>query len=263
MRPHSRYKVDSNNPRAKAVCDFCGQLWQHSDLVWQFEWAGPRLQNQRQLVCNPCNDKPQQQLRTIVLPPDPVPIQNPRPENYVLDDSPLSAIGVSANFALPQYGSRIGNLTGGGGINAAFDGNALKPAHLSACNRGVSNSSYNNYVGINWQGNVSQLSMPSSLLPPVIYHSLTSVSVYAARDNSFATDFLVQASPVDTAAFAAWTTLSSGSIGGPGTTTTVTNFAPNPLSQFHRVAYLGDGSHFVSVAQVKFSVAETGGDGEH
>jgi len=30
-----------------------------------------------------------------------------------------------------------------------------------------------------------------------------------------------------------------------------------------RVAYLGDSSHFISVAQVKFSVAETGGDGEH
>ncbi len=265
MRPHSHYRVDADNPRAKGVCDFCGQIWQHDSLVWQFEWAGPRLMNQRRLVCNPCNDKPQQQLRTIVIPPDPIPIMNPRPELYVADDNPMSAIGVSANFALPQYGSRIGNLTGGGGINAAFDGNTIKQNYLSACNATISNSSYNNYVGINWQGNVSNLAMPSSLLPPVITHTLSAVSIYAPLDNSFATDFLVQASPVGTASFSAWTTISSGSIGGPGTTTslTITSTFTNPLSQFHRVAFLGDGSHFISVAQVKFSVAEVGGDGEH
>ena len=177
----------------------------------------------------------------------------------------MSAIGVSANFALPKFGSRIGNLTGAGGINSAFDGNLTKPAWLSACNKTVSNSSYNNYVGINWQGNVSNLSMPSSLLPPVINHSLSKVSVYAPLDNNFATSFFVQTSPVDTAAFAAWTTISSGSIGGPGTKTsiTITSTYINPLNQFHRVAFLGDGVNFVSVAQVQFSVAETGGDGEH
>jgi len=265
MRPHSRYRVDSNAPRAKAVCDFCGQIWQHDSLVWQYEWNGPRLFNQRRLVCLPCNDRPQQQLRTIVLPPDPLPIMNPRPELYVTDDNPMSAIGVSANFALPQYGSRIGNLTGAGGINAAFDGRLKKPVHLSATNKGVSNSSFNNYVGINWQGNVSQLAMPSSLKPPVINHSLSAVSVYSPTDNSFATSFVVQASPVDTAAFAAWTTIASGATTGPGysTTITITSTFTNPTNQFHRVAFLGDSVNFVSVGQILFSVAEVGGDGEH
>lgn len=267
MRPTSRFQVNSDAPRARGVCEFCGQQWQQSALVWQFEWIGPRLQNQRKLVCPPCNDVPQQQKRTIVLPPDPTPIQNARPENYVSDDNPLSAIGVSANFALPQYGSRIGNLTGAGGINAAFDGNSIKQAFQSATNVTISNSSFNNYVGINWQGAVAQLSMPSSLLPPVINHSLLSVTLNAPRDKTFldgnTTSYVVQASPVGTGAFAAWTTVASGTTAGTqGETITVPSSAisPNPTSQFHRVAFLGDAVHFVSVAQVSFAVAETGGN---
>ena len=39
--------------------------------------------NIRLLVCNTCYDSPQQQLRAIVVPADPVPIQNPRVEWFV------------------------------------------------------------------------------------------------------------------------------------------------------------------------------------
>lgn len=42
-----------------------------------------QLQNLRILVCTQtCLDVPQPQLRTIILPPDPVPVSNPRPELY-------------------------------------------------------------------------------------------------------------------------------------------------------------------------------------
>jgi hypothetical protein len=266
MRPTSRFRVDSEAPRARGVCDFCGQHWQHSALVWQFEWVGPRLQNQRFLVCPPCNDKPNQQLRTIVIPPDPVPIMNSRPENYVQDDNPLSPIGVSANFFLPQYGSRIGTLTIGGGINAAFDGNVEKPSWLSAAS-GISGSSYQGYVGINWRGSVSNLSMPSSLFPPVIQHTLSAVSINAPVDRGFlgnaGTTFVVQSAPLDTIAFAAWTTIATGTtagVAGESATITLTSTYTNPPSQFHRVAFHGDGVNYLTAAQVKFSVAETGGN---
>jgi hypothetical protein len=33
-------------------------------------------------VCHPCLDRPQIQLRTIILPPDPVPVYLPFPEPY-------------------------------------------------------------------------------------------------------------------------------------------------------------------------------------
>lgn len=81
--PHGRARVSSRNPEAFAVCDRCGMIYNHTDLHWQFDWAGTVLINKRVLVCNRCTDVPQQQLRTIILPADPVPVQNPRPFNYL------------------------------------------------------------------------------------------------------------------------------------------------------------------------------------
>ncbi len=265
MRPHGRAYVDVNNPRALGVCDFCGFLYNLQNLRWQFEWVGPRLQNQRMLVCRTCNDKPQQQLRTIVLPPDPIPVYNARPENYVNADNPMSAIGVSADFSQPTYGSRIGNLTSGGGINAAFDGVINKPSWVSAANLTVSDSSYGNYVGINWQGNINPYGLPSEIDPPVLEHSLLSVNVYAPTDrgilNGVATTLAVQASPTGGSLYAEWTTITTQATTGSAGESyeiTISSTMTNPTSQFHRVAVLGDGSGYVSLSQVQFNVAQIG-----
>lgn len=51
------------------------------------DWAGASLINKRILVCDECNDVPQQQLRAIIVPADPVPIQNPRTQDYVTAES--------------------------------------------------------------------------------------------------------------------------------------------------------------------------------
>lgn len=82
MRPHGRARANSKNPQAFAICDNCGFLWNHSALRWQYDWAGNKLINKRQLVCRRCNDNPQNQLRAIILPADPVPVMNPRVQNY-------------------------------------------------------------------------------------------------------------------------------------------------------------------------------------
>lgn len=82
MRPHGRARVSSKNPQAFAICDRCGFLYNHADLGWQYDWAGASLINKRILVCRPCMDEAQQQLRAIVLPADPTPIINPRVQNY-------------------------------------------------------------------------------------------------------------------------------------------------------------------------------------
>jgi len=265
MRPTSRFRVDATNPRARAVCDRCGFHYQLQELNWQYEWTGPRLQNLRWYVCEPCLDKPQPNLKTFIYPPDPIPVLNPRVEQYALDDNPLSAIGVSANFAQPQYGSRIGSLTTAGGINAAFDGTINKYSWQSAA--GLSStisSSYAAYIGINWSGNVSNLAMPSSMKPPVLAHTLSSVSIYAPIDRSFLdstpTTYVIQYSPTDTPVFGAWTTIASGTtagVAGESIGVTITSTMPNSQSQFHRVAFLGNGTSYVSVAQVTFSVNET------
>lgn len=78
-----RARISSRNPRAAAQCDRCGLIYSHSDLQWQYQWAGASLQNLRILVCHTCNDVPQQQLRAIIVPADPVPIVNPRTTDYV------------------------------------------------------------------------------------------------------------------------------------------------------------------------------------
>lgn len=41
-----------------------------------------QLQNLHILVCDTCLDIPSIQLKTIILPPDPLPVFNPRPEQY-------------------------------------------------------------------------------------------------------------------------------------------------------------------------------------
>lgn len=82
MRPHGRARVSARNPRAFGICDRCGFLYNHINLQWQYDWAGASLINKRILVCNECNDVPQSQLRAIVVPADPVPIQNPRIQDF-------------------------------------------------------------------------------------------------------------------------------------------------------------------------------------
>lgn len=82
MRPHGRARISSRSPNAFGICDRCGFLYNHNSLSWQFDWAGASLINKRILVCQTCNDVPQQQLRAIVVPADPVPIQNPRVQDY-------------------------------------------------------------------------------------------------------------------------------------------------------------------------------------
>lgn len=260
MRAHGRARVSASRPEAMGTCDRCGGWWSHSQLSWQYQWVGMQLQNIRILVCPSCYDEPQEQLRTILLPPDPVSILNPRPEQFSVDNNPLSPIGVSANPFTPTYGSRIGNLTGGGGINAPFDGNPYKQSWLCA-NNSISNSSYNNYVGINWAGNPNVLNLPSSLQAPVLKHSLLSFTAYAPLDRGFLgdqpTSYVVQTSVADIPIWQSWTTISSGiTTGSPGEI--ITANCAGELSQFHRIAFLGDQLNYVAVAQVEFNVAQTG-----
>lgn len=79
-----RARTSSRNPQAHAICDRCGCRYNLKDLSFQYDWRGPVLQNLRILVCPPCIDTPQEQLRTIVLPADPVPVLNARPQDFTI-----------------------------------------------------------------------------------------------------------------------------------------------------------------------------------
>lgn len=103
MRPHGRARVSSRNPQAFAICDRCGFLVNHVNLRWQFDWAGASLINKRILVCDTCEDVPQNQLRAIVVPADPTPIQNPRTQDYVTAETDYRVTS-GQNTVNPQTG---------------------------------------------------------------------------------------------------------------------------------------------------------------
>jgi hypothetical protein len=78
--PKGHARLDPQRPQAFAICDRCGFMYRHCDLQWDTQYHGRQIRRTGFLVCASCNDVPNPTLRPIVLPPDPVPILNPRPE---------------------------------------------------------------------------------------------------------------------------------------------------------------------------------------
>jgi hypothetical protein len=83
FHPTGHARVSQRRPQAIGVCQRCGFWYQRSQLVPQFQWAGVKLRNLDLYVCKrTCLDVPQPQLKTIVIPPDPLPVYRPFPENF-------------------------------------------------------------------------------------------------------------------------------------------------------------------------------------
>lgn len=263
MRVHGRASIDPRSPRALGVCQRCGFLYNHDQLRWQYQWGGLRLINLRILVCKTCYDEPQIQLRTIILPPDPVPIEFPVPEEYNTTDNPLSPIGFVARdltTIIPStYGASIGNLKSYGGVNAAFNGAFTKPSWQSAVTF-TSISSFQNVIGKYWNAGMTAATNPPGTFQPPLTYSITSFSVYAPTDLPLfaggATGLNLQGSNDGFS----WTTLYSTTTAGTKgelITSISSNMAIGNF-QYHEIAIQGDGSHQISVAQVQFNVANTG-----
>lgn len=224
MNVSGRFSVDSGAPEARGVCDRCGFTFRHRDLQWQWQWQGPKLQNRRLLVDAGCLDVPQQQLRTIILPADPLPILNPRQENYTNDDNPISPLGTS-----------VGTLTGFSGLDAAFNMGTNKSFIFSA-GLPVSLAGYNNSVGRNWGTGLTQ--------------TLAGFSLYAPNDAKMmpaGTAYKIQGSPAGSGLV--WIDLYASTIAGTvGEVITATAANSIPF-QYHRVVFNGDGVSQVAVAQ--------------
>jgi hypothetical protein len=78
--PKGHAKLDPQRPSAFAICERCGFLYNHRDLTFQMAWFGNAIRSTRWLVCPKCDDVPNPQMQAYKLPPDPVPIANPRAE---------------------------------------------------------------------------------------------------------------------------------------------------------------------------------------
>ena len=93
MRPHpKRTSTNPRSPRAWGTCDRSSFITNHEKLCWQWDWRGTQLINLRVLVAPDMLDKPQRQLGTIILPPDPVAILNARPEQYGMEEKTLRVL---------------------------------------------------------------------------------------------------------------------------------------------------------------------------
>ena len=88
-----RAVTNPHAPRAFGVCDHCGLWWNLTKLTYEYQWQGVHLINTRFRVCAECKDRPNPQMRSRLAPPDPVPVYDPRPENFIasrFDPSPQS-----------------------------------------------------------------------------------------------------------------------------------------------------------------------------
>lgn len=83
---HRKYRerpiVSWRDPAALAICDGCGFLVNHRHLREKVQYRGGNSPEPTGLfVCATCDDVPQPYFKKQVLPPDPVPVINPRPDD--------------------------------------------------------------------------------------------------------------------------------------------------------------------------------------
>lgn len=80
--PHGHARINPRHPRALGICQRCGFQYQRVELRNQTEYQGLDLQQTGTWVCPDCWDIPNENLKAIVLPPDPMPVYLPFPEPY-------------------------------------------------------------------------------------------------------------------------------------------------------------------------------------
>lgn len=86
-----RAAVDPSWPMGWATSDRNGHVGNLANMKFQYEWRGSKLLNTRVLVHEDELDIPQRQLGApALLGPDPPPLINARPEQYFIDEQPVS-----------------------------------------------------------------------------------------------------------------------------------------------------------------------------
>lgn len=108
---YSRARISARNPQSLGRCDRCGFTWNLKELRWQYYWRGTTLENTNFLVCRDCLDVPNENVRTLILPPDPVPVLNPRIEDYVTETTSYIATESLIGW-LTEDGNKIITETG-------------------------------------------------------------------------------------------------------------------------------------------------------
>jgi hypothetical protein len=78
-RPHGKHVIiDEQSPFGLGICDYTGFVFNRKDLIKQMRWSGNAIVCTGFLVGRPYADIPNEQDRPPILPPDPVPLRDPR-----------------------------------------------------------------------------------------------------------------------------------------------------------------------------------------
>lgn len=87
-RPSPKYASKDAHRGAWTTCDRCGFISNQSDMQFQYDFlGGPTPQNTGYLYCPRCIDGLRFQNKLLIIPPDPPPIFNTRPEPYTVDET--------------------------------------------------------------------------------------------------------------------------------------------------------------------------------
>ena len=140
--------------------------------------------------------------------------------------------------------TKIGTMTNGGGLAAAFDGTTSQTAAASAATVGASTAGYNNFVGIDWGAGNTKLITKVDLFASsneALINGVggSGVKLFGSTDN-FA------ASNVELHNFQ--TILASAA-------SSVLNIVPTLITtayRYHRIAISGNGANGSSIACVRF-----------
>lgn len=106
-----RAVTSPTSPRAFGVCDRCGIWYNRDRLSNQMQWRGAQLGPTYLFVCPPCYDRPNENLRAIVLAPDPIPVYMPRTEPFLYDETTGQTqligqpVGLEQAAIMPLYGT--------------------------------------------------------------------------------------------------------------------------------------------------------------
>lgn len=88
FRPNPKYASQNAKLGAWTSCDRCGILDNQSNMQFQYDFLGGSVpQNTGYLVCPRCVDGLRWQNSLLIIPPDPPPLFNTRPENYTVDET--------------------------------------------------------------------------------------------------------------------------------------------------------------------------------
>ncbi len=87
-RPQPKYASRDAKRGAWTTCDDCGFIWNQSDMAFQYDYVGgPIPEDMGWLRCPRCITPLTYQRKLLVIPPDPPPLMNTRPEPYAVEET--------------------------------------------------------------------------------------------------------------------------------------------------------------------------------